>query len=194
MPVRADSSRFVQRVRKVREAVAHIAPYKLIDVAQGAIGEVSQSALTRLAGREDQVGFDLAQFLRNISQAGQLIVHQPGVATIGILDVIKMGTLDDFEAIGQVPDLWHFGQNRAEQFRKQVYDYPDIRAELAAERQSIWGEKTPQWYLLENGYPGDGAYPAVPAAHFIAAATRADRMTLLLRNAMSSALRGIPRS
>lgn len=192
--VHADASGLLRRIARIREAVANIAPYKLVDAAVDAIGEISDSAVTRLAAREDQVGFDLAQFLRNIQQPGPLAIKSPGVASIGILDVIQMGTLADFEAIGEIPDLWHFGQRRGEAFRRQVFDYPDKRDDLARMRQAIWGDKTPQWYLLEHGYPGDGAYPAVPAANFIATATRSDRMTLLLRNAMSSALRGIPRS
>lgn len=200
MTVIADASRLLSRLNQMMEAVK-LAPYALSDVAVETIGEVSNTALERLSGREDQVGFDLAQFLRNISQPGHLIVTG-AQGTVGILDQDMMGTAEDFERIGDIaPDssgnaqhLWHQHGRRGDAFRRAVFDYPDVRAELARDRQSVWGDRTPQWYLLENGSSTGGEYPAVPASHFIASTTRADRMVLKLRNAMTSLFRGIPRS
>lgn len=193
MPVQANASRLLRRVRQVRDAVATIAPYKLIDVAQDAIGEVNNEALARLSHRDDQIGFDLAQFLRNIEQAGPLVILGPGRATIGILDQIKMGTVEDFERIAHQPGLFHHHTGNELSIR-EVYENEGTRESLARARRGVWGDRTPQWYLLEYGYQGDGAYPPVPAANFISSATRGDRMALLMRNAMSSALRGIPRA
>jgi hypothetical protein len=34
-------------------------------------------------------------------------------------------------------------------------------------RQDVWGEKTPQWVLMEYGSHSGGENPPVPAAHFI---------------------------
>lgn len=192
MPVQANAQRLLRRVKDVRDAVAHMAPYKLVDVAVDAIAEVSNEAMARLSSRDDQVGFDLNQFLRNIEEAGPLMILGEGRATIGILDQIKMGTVEDFERIAHQPGMFHNHTGDELAFR-EVYDHLGTRESVARARRSVWGERTPQWYLLEYGYAGDGAYPPVPAANFISAATRNDRMALLMRNAMSSALRGIPR-
>lgn len=168
-----------------------LAPYALSGVATQTIGDVSDTALERLSGREDQVGFDLAQFLRNIAFPGQLEVSGAR-GTVGILHEPTMGTVEDFDAISG-GDLWHAGGGRGDLFKVSVFDDPEIRDELARDRQGVWGAKTPQWYLMENGYSGTGAYPEVPASRFIATSTRADRMVLRLRNAMTSLYRGIPR-
>lgn len=103
-----------------------------------------------------------------------------------------MGTVEDFEAIAHEPGMFHHHTGDGQAFR-EVFEHEMTREAVARARQQVWGEKTPQWYLLEYGYAGDGAYPPVPAANFISTATRNDRMALLMRNAMSSALRGIPR-
>lgn len=194
--IRANATRLKSRLRQITEAT-RLAPYALSDVAVQTIGDVSSNALSRLVGREDQVGFDLAQFIRNISQPGPLeIVGARG--TVGILHEPTMGTLEDFEAIANLPGadqhLWHQHGGRGDVFKRAVFDYPDIREELARDRQSVWGDRTPQWYLMENGFSGGGAYPDVPAAKFIASATRNDKMVLRLRNAMTRLFRGIPRN
>jgi hypothetical protein len=179
------------RLRQISEAT-RFAPYALSTVAVETIGDVRDSAVQRLAGREDQVGFDLPQFLENIREPGTLSVRGAR-GSVGILDEWKMGTVEDFDAISADPTLWHARRGQAELFRLRVFNRPDLREELAADRQAVWGDKTPQWYLMENGYSGGDAFPPVPAAHFIASATRADRLTLRLRNAMSSLYRGLPR-
>lgn len=182
------------RLRQITEAT-RLAPYALSTVATRTLGDVRDNAVQRLAGREDQVGFDLPQFLENIRQPGPLDV-QGARGSVSILHTPTMGTLEDFEAISDLdPDrhLWHQGGKAGSVFKRAVFDYPDIKEELAIDRKSIWGAKTPQWYLMENGYSGTGAYPPVPASHFIASATRADQMTLRLRNAMTSLYARIPR-
>lgn len=203
MTVLANAAVLLNRLRQMEEAV-RLAPYALSDVAVQTIGDVSTNALERLASRDDQVGFDLGQFLRNISQPGPLEVTGAR-GTVGILHEPTMGTVEDFEAIANIAGsgkgagrvdkhLWHQHGGRGDMFKRAVFDYPDIREELSKDRRSVWGRKTPQWYLMENGFSGTGAYPPVPASHFIASATRADKMVLRLRNAMTRLFRGIPRS
>jgi hypothetical protein len=145
-----------------------------------------------LAGREDQVGFDLSQFLNNIRDPGPLDINGAR-GTVGILDQERMGTLEDFDAISDDPELWHFGGGRGDLFRREVFEVPEEREDLEQRRRAVWGEKTPQWYLLENGFTGTGAYPPVPASHFIALATRSDKIALKMRNAMVKLYNGIPR-
>jgi hypothetical protein len=194
MPIQANAARLKSRLRDIENAT-RLAPYALSTVAQETIGDVRDNASQRLEGRDDQVGFDLPQFLQTINQPGPLSITgaRGGRGSIGILDQTQMGTLDDFDAISGDPKLWHTGRGFAELFRLRVFVRPDKRASLAEQRQQIWGTKTPQWYLMENGYSGSDAFPPVPAGKFIASATRADRMTLRLRNAMTSLYRGIPR-
>lgn len=191
--IRANASNLKSRLRRITEAT-RLAPYALSSVAVDTIGDVSTNALTRLAGREDQVGFSLSQFLENIRYPGQLQVLGAR-GQVGILDQHEMGTLEDFEMIANIPGdpLWHQHGRRGDLFKEAVFDRPDEREELASARQQIWGRKTPQWYLMENGYSGTGAYPPVPASHFIASATRADRIALKLINAMRGLYRGIAR-
>lgn len=190
--IRADAARLKSRLHQIVEAT-RLAPYALSEVAVQTIGDVSNNAVTRLAAREDQVGFDLNQFLENIREPGSLQVSGAR-GFVGILDTERMGTVGDFEAIAGDPSLWHTGKRAGEVFRRAVFDDPEVREELARDRQGVWGAKTPQWYLLENGTLGvPGAYPQAPPAHFIASATRADRITLKLWNAMTGVFRGIPR-
>lgn len=193
--IRANATQLKSRLKQITEAT-RLAPYALSTVAVDTIGEVQSTALARLAGREDQVGFDLGQFIENIREPGNLEVSN-NRGTIGILDQERMGTVEDFELIANIPGrdqkLWHQHGKRGDLFKREVFDYPAIREELAADRQSVWGTKTPQWYLMENGFSGGGEYPDVPAAHFIASSTRADRLTLKLFNAMNGLFKGISR-
>lgn len=191
MPIQADASRTKKRVNQIVEAL-RLAPYALSTVAVDTIGDVRNNVQSQWSSRQDQVGFDLPQFLQNIAEPGPLDV-QGARGTVGILHEPTMGTVDDYEAIGHIPGLWHHGLRGGRIFKEVVYDIPENRQELERERQAVWGAKTPQWYLIENGYTGDGAYPAVPASHTIASTTRADRMALRLRNYAMTVLKGIPR-
>lgn len=189
--IRANAAQLKSRLNKITEAT-RLAPYALSAVAVDTIGDVSNNALTSLAGREDQVGFDLAQFIQNIRDPGPLEVNG-GRGQVSILDQERMGTVEDFDLIADDPHLWHFGTGHAELFRQDVFEDPEARDDLERKRRAIWGDKTPQWYLMENGFSGAGAYPPVPAAHFVASATRADRIALKLINAMNGLFKGIPR-
>jgi hypothetical protein len=179
-------------MKQITEAT-RLAPYALSDVAVDVIGDVSTNAVTMLAGREDQVGFDLPQFIQNIRDPSPLVVTGAAHGSVSILDQEQMGTVDDFDAISNDPQLWHAGTGRGDLFRLDVFEDPEEKAFLESARKSVWGTKTPQWYLMEYGYTGQGAYPPVPASHFIASATRGDRIALKLRNAMVKLFNGIPR-
>jgi hypothetical protein len=132
--------------------------------AQDTINAVEQSALRKLSGRNDQVGFDLFQFIDNIQG-----IFDDGSGGVSILDTNRMGTVEDFEAIGDDKTLWHMGTGSGEKFRKSVFSKHSARSSLSARRQGVWGETTPQWLLMEFGSHSGGEYPPVPAAHFIGA-------------------------
>jgi hypothetical protein len=80
---------------------------------------------------------------------------------VGILNVTKMGTHQDLEKIRGIPGLWHQGTGQGEKFGlfvNQVGMFFDHVAELEAGRRQRWGDTEPQWWLIEYGTLGSGAY------------------------------------
>lgn len=187
----ADGSRLIARLKKAI-VVADNSPVVLPDIALDTIADVRDNAVGRLAGQQYQVGFDLDQFVENISLPGKLNIPAPGVGSIGILDHEKMGTVEDFEDIANEPGLFHQGTgDRRGVWRNVVYPNASLREEVALERQAVWGDKTPQWMFLEDGFSGNGAFPATPAHHFIADATGATTILPRLRAAFARLFRGL---
>lgn len=170
----ADGSRLIARLHALVQAT-ELTPYALPDIAQDVIEDVQASAASNLANAETyQVGFDLGQFQQNIADPGPLSVPAEGVGHIGILDVEKMGTVDDFDAINfdGEPLLFHRGKgDRSSIWREIIYPNAALREQVSEGRRAVWGSKTPQWFLLNDGYTGNGAYPDTPATHFIEEAT-----------------------
>lgn len=111
---------------------------------------------------ERQVGFDPDIFMDALRN--DLSQDADGVWNIDIINA--GGDADDFEAIADVPGLWHMGRNRSDAFARFIYSRADDRSELAENRQAIWDDKAPQWYILNYG---GGAAPVGPVAptHFI---------------------------
>lgn len=185
----ADASRLIGRLQAAIKA-AEGSPAILPDIAFDTIADVQAEAAT-LAGQEYQVGFDLDQFQRNIASPGRLNVTAPGVGTIGILDVERMGTAEDFERIAHA-GLFHQGtQDSAGVWRNIFYPDPELRQQVAEERQAVWGDKTPQWFLLNEGFQGSGAFPATPAHHFIDHGTRSTTILARMRAAAARIFAGI---
>lgn len=185
----ATASRLLGRLEKLRKA-AEFSPATLPDIALDTIREVQQNAVSRLSTDETQVGFDLGQFQENIATPGPLRVTAPGVGSIGILDPERMGTVEDFDAIADFPGLFHQGTgDRSGTWEHVVYPTIPLREEVAAMRRGVWGDRTPQWYLLENGFSGNGAFPPTPAHHFVADATS----PLPIRNRIIQAFRRLIR-
>ena len=185
----ADASRLIGRLQAAIKA-AEASPAILPDIALATINDVQAEAAT-LAGQEYQVGFDLDQFQQNIAQPGRLDVPRPGVGTIGILDIDRMGTVKDFEEI-KGERLFHQGTgDRAGVWENIVYPDAEWRAQVALERQAVWGDKTPQWMFLEDGFSGNGAFPSTPAHHFIEHGTRSTTILQRMRAAASRIFAGI---
>lgn len=187
----ANGTRLIARLQAAIK-IAEESPIVLADVALDTIADVKANAAARLGGQEYQVGFDLDQFQENISRPGRLHVPAPGVGTIGILDVEQMGTADDFEAIGNVPGLFHQGtHDKHGTWRNVVYPDPQLRDEVATARQAVWGDRTPQWIMLENGFTGNGAFPSTPPHHFIQDSVRAATILPRMRAAFARLFRGL---
>lgn len=188
--IRANASGLRSKLNRIIEAV-NLAPYALSEVAVDTIGDVTRSAVDHLAPRQDQVGFDLAQFIRNIQEPGPIEVLGAS-GNVGILDVNRMGTLEDFDRIaGTFPSLWHEGHGRAATFQQAVFDRPAVREAVATGREAVWNPTTPQWRLLNDGYSGSDAYPPVPASHFIESATIPIRVMGRMVSVMSKLFKGI---
>ena len=178
----ANAERLLARLAKLSEA-AQLTPYALSDVALETIADVQASAAEALAGDQSQVGFDLNQFQSNIAQPGPLVSPAPGVGTVGILSPERMGTLQDFEEIAHVPGLYHqHTGDRAGTWEHVVYPNAQLRSEVAQARKAVWGEKTPQWLLLNDGFSGNGAFPPTPPHRFIQSATEAGKIISRLGN------------
>jgi len=185
----ADASSLLAGLQRLRQA-AELSPAALSEVALDAIGDVQRNAAALLGGQQSQVGFDLEQFQANISRPGPLLFGAPGVGSIGILDTDLMGTLSDFEAIAGL-GLFHQGtRDRAGVWRNIVYPTESWRDSVARDRQAVWGSKTPQWYLLEHGFSGDGSFPETPAYQFIESATGPSRWPKIMQR-IASVFRGV---
>lgn len=187
----ANASRLLTRLAALRKT-AESSPAVLPDIAFDTIRDVQDNAASRLSSDDTQVGFDLAQFQANIAAPGPLRTTGPGVGSIGILDPEKMGTLSDFEAIANVPGLYHQGTgDRAGTWEHLVYPNPSLREEVARERRAVWGDRTPQWLLLEDGFAGNGAFPPTPPHHFIADGTRPATIIGRMTQAFTRLFRGL---
>lgn len=160
MAVKADATQVKRRVNKLAKELQPISKRAMRKAALDTVKEVEISAYRRVAVRNDQVGFDFFQFIENIQGV------TPDGTGYAILDTDKMGTINDFEEI-RGEKLWHQGTRGGDKFRQAVYQNDERRAELAEERKAFWGDKTPQWILIEFGSSTGGEYPPVPAAHFI---------------------------
>lgn len=167
MAVRADASSVKNRINLLRSNLKDVADLSAQITAAETIKQVERNANAALSTQDEQVGFDLGQFIANIQSITRT---QNGYA---ILDTQRMGTVADFEKIGDIKGLWHQHRRGGEAFRRRVYENPAARAALAEKRKAIWGNKTPQWILLEYGFSGGipvaGAYPPVTARNFIGA-------------------------
>jgi hypothetical protein len=150
-------------------ALPNVANSAAFDLASIAIERAHQHAAdSGWAVDNDQVGFDFAKWLDNTRR-----VEFISGGAWGIFNIEAMGTAEDYERISQAPKqglpkdevLWHMGMRMNDSFRRLVMERPSNRSSLAQARQAIWGDKTPQWWLLNYGNrfagalnPKDGSY------------------------------------
>lgn len=140
------------------------------DLARNTINLIQENARQDWSNSDDQVGFDVGKW--------NILIDRPEVLPeggVGILNVNRMGTAEDFEAIAQSPKeasrdtlLWHVGQRMGDSFRRLIIERPANLAALAEARQAIWGEKQPQWWFKNYGNFGyTGAYPTTMGTYTI---------------------------
>ena len=156
MAVRARTARLRSRLRRLQTELPRAASRGAYDAAEGVKNFVQVQVQQDWQGAESQqVGFDLGNFIRIIDD-----VEVTGEGGYGILNINKMGTAEDFEQIAGVPTMWHMGLRMGDSFRRLIVEKPATRQMLAADRQTIWGSKEPQWWFMNYGNLGmPGAYP-----------------------------------
>jgi hypothetical protein len=117
-----------------------------------------------------QVGFDFDRWVQNTKYPES----DGSGAFWGIFNKERMGTYEDFEQIAQSPKsvgrdelLWHTGRRMGDSFRRLVYQNVGSRYALAEARQAVWGDKTPQWWLLNYGNRYAGAFPQQSGSYSI---------------------------
>lgn len=161
MPVTANSVRLRNRLDSLRRALPWAASVGLYAAARITV-ERLQDSIRASWTSNTQIGFDIDNFIRIITELEAL--PQGG---IGLLNERKMGTAGDFEAILGIPGLWHQGTGNGERFGAFINQMGwlfDQVSELGQARSNIWGDTEPQWYLLEYGTMGSGAYaPQAPS-------------------------------
>ena len=156
MAVRTRTARLRSRLNRLARELPFAGHSAAYDAAEGIKNFIQVQVGQDWANAEsEQVGFDLSNFNRIIDDVE--VVEGGG---FGILNIQKMGTAEDFEAIAGVPDLWHMGRRMNDSFRRLIMDRPANRNMLADARNAVWGDKEPQWWFLNYGNVGRvGAYP-----------------------------------
>jgi hypothetical protein len=125
--------------------------------------------------RESRADLLREHLLQNIQDyAGDHPVHlriyEDG--SVFFFDEEHAGTADDFEAADYGSDdprrfaYWKYGIYKpgvegGYAFIPGAPEYDDV----IERRLSIWGDKAPYWYFIENGNQGGGAYPSFPGTH-----------------------------
>lgn len=155
MRVTADASRLLTRLRKFSRELPIIADAALIAGAYSVLGSIRSNIRSSWVDH-NQVGFDLENFLSIIDN-----VEAIDGGGVGILNVNRMGTHSDLEKIRGIPGLWHQGTGQGEKFGlfvNQTGMFFDHVTALEANRRQRWGNVEPQWWLIEHGTLGSGAY------------------------------------
>jgi hypothetical protein len=156
MAVRADASKMKRKLRNLIAATGSIDSVEMLEAADDVVDAIAVEL--RAVDTSTQVGFDEQLFISNLR------------ATIR-KDTTGAWTIDPWEAGGDQNDLdriagrggpfdlggraskslWHMGKKRTDAFFRLIYNNAQARADLARLRQGVWGNTTPQWYLIEFG-------------------------------------------
>lgn len=162
MAVRVRTARLRSRLGRMARELPRAAAQANFELAEYAARQVvAQAEADGWRSESDQVGFDFDKWVSNAR-----IVETTGEGSLGILNVQRMGTAEDFEKIAQSPKsvtrdelLWHTGLRMGDSFRRLIIERPANRTALAQARQAVWGDTTPQWWFKNYGNLFAGAYP-----------------------------------
>lgn len=166
MVVRADGSRMKRKLKNLIEAVKDV---ETVDMSDAAFDIVDAIAAELAAVEHTQVGFNENLFITNLRAS----VRRDATGAWTVDPWEAGGDENDFEQIAgrasvqlgerNSKSLWHMGKGRTDAFFRLIYSNAQARNDLARARQEVWGDKTPQWYLINEGSPIAGQ----PATHFI---------------------------
>jgi hypothetical protein len=169
MSVTVNSVKLQNRLRRLATTLP-VAAAQATNLAAEETIDVISNAIRAEWADNNQVGFDLDNFINIISKRVPL---QGG--GIGILNTDEMGTADDFKNIYRIKGLWHYGTGSGERFglfiNQTSWIYDQV-AEMIRKRKYFWGDREPQWYLIEYGTTGSpGVYdPRAPTMTITTAA------------------------
>jgi hypothetical protein len=156
------ATRFLNRLRTLQRELPRAASAANVKLADTTLTVVKNAGIAEWSSRGDQVGFNADNWA---NLAGPVeIIHNHG---LGILNVNRMGTADDFEKIKYVPQLWHRGRGGKASFDRLIMQKPGARERLAQERDAYWSPKEPQWWLLNYGNQMQGSFNPVPGTYTI---------------------------
>lgn len=174
-----------------------------IDKMMGVVSEVNNKRIPQAASEvvesiaielrqsqpEDQVGFDAAQFLSNL----RATLYKDSNNTWQLDPLEAGGDEGDFEAIGgsgnRADHLWHAGTVHTEAFFRRIRFNSSRSAHLAGARQSVWGDLTPQWHLLNYGSP-EADQPATFFLENGIASAELDGISVAIADDLEDAWRG----
>jgi hypothetical protein len=156
---------------------------ELISSATDAMDSISEYS----SDHAESLREHLLENLQTRSNDGFVHVKVYDNGDVFIFDEDFAGTAEDFEAAKHESRntdknlkyrFWKYGiympdveggsvESTQEWFKKAAEKLPSYD-EIISERLSIWGEKAPYWYFIENGTAGGAkAYPSFPGTHFI---------------------------
>jgi hypothetical protein len=177
---RVNSRKFQRRMAKLANATGTV---NTVVMREAAIDIVENIAIELAAiGTSRQVGFDPDLFIANL----RATLRQDAQGAWEIDPWEAGGDEDDLDLItderAMINDrdqtLWHQGKGRTASFFRLIYNNNVARTEMSEARRSVWGDRTPQWYLINYGSP----IALQPAEHFIERALSASPIVVIKRS------------
>lgn len=159
MAVRANASKLKRNAQKVKDQLRQIdseTGYVVRDVMDEDLIDAIDTELSSV-DYSRQVGFNKDLFISNLRSTlredadGSWIID-PWEAG-GSEEELDLITGVREEINGRTQSLWHEGKGRTSSFFRLIYANASARQDLAFLREQIWGDLTPQWYLLNYGSP-----------------------------------------
>lgn len=166
---KANASNFKRKMRNLQRATEAVNDTVMLDAAEDVVDDIAVELAS--IDTSTQVGFDADLFIQNLRQT--LDKDETGAWTIDPWEA--GGDEEDFEQIAgkefgpvtigdhSANSLWHAGTGRYADFWRLIHSNAAARFDLATLRQEVWGDKTPQWYLLNYGFLAAGQEPT----HFL---------------------------
>lgn len=150
---RVNSRKFQRRMAKLSAATGTVNTVVMLEAARDVVENIA--AELRAIDTSRQVGFDAELFISNLRST----LRQDAQGAWEIDPWEAGGDEDDLDLItderAMINDrdqtLWHQGKGRTDSFFRLIYNNNVARSQMSEARRSVWGDRTPQWYLIEYG-------------------------------------------